>query len=94
MSENTTPDYIKLGDGYADITLVRGLSVSGVNVKSVRMREPTVADQLAADEFKGGDAAKEIQTMANLCQVAPDELKALTLKDYKRLQTAFLGFIS
>lgn len=94
MTTEKTPDYIVQGDGHADITLVRGLNVAGAKVFVVRMREPTVADQLASDEFKGTDAAKEIFMMANLCEQAPDDLKALTLKDYKRMQTAFLGFIS
>ena len=59
----------------------------------VQDREPTVGDQLVADEMKGSEAAKEIATLANLCQVAPDDIKRLTLKDYKRLQAAFLGFL-
>ena len=80
--------------GFVDVTLSRPLEIDGANVTKLRLREPTVADQLASDEFKGGDAAKEIFTMANLCQVSPDDLKKLTLRDYKKLQEAFLGFIS
>lgn len=79
--------------GFVDIALSRPIDIDGAKVSTLRLREPTVADQLAADEFKGGDAAKEIFTMANLCQVTPDDLKKLTLRDYKKLQEAFLGFI-
>lgn len=80
--------------GFVDVELTRPLDIDGAQVKKLRLREPTVGDQLAADEYKGGDAAKELFTMANLCQVTPDDLKKLTLRDYKKLQEAFLGFIS
>lgn len=80
--------------GYVDVELSRPLEVDGAKVTKLRMREPTVGDQLVADEMKGSDAAKEIATLANLCQIAPDDIKKLTLKDYKRLQAAFLGFIA
>ena len=79
--------------GFVDVSLSRPLEIDGAKVSKLRMREPLVADQLAADEFKGGDAAREIFTVANLCQVSPEDIKKLTLKDYKRLQVAFMGFI-
>lgn len=84
----------ELNQGYTDVELSRPISIDGADVTKLRLREPTVADQLAADEYKGGDAAKELFTMANLCQVTPDDLKKLTLRDYKKLQGAFLNFIS
>lgn len=79
--------------GYVDIDLARPMSIDGAQVKALRMREPTVADQLASEEMKGSDSAKEIAMLANLCEVSPDDIKRLTLKDYKKLQAAFLGFI-
>lgn len=84
----------ELNQGFTDVELSRPISIDGADVTKLRLREPTVADQLAADEYKGGDAAKELFTMANLCQVTPDDLKKLTLRDYKKLQGAFLNFIS
>ena len=80
--------------GFVDVELSRPMDIDGAQVKKLRMREPTVADQLASEEFKGGEAAKEIAMLANLCEIAPDDIKRLTLKDYKRLQAAFLGFIA
>ena len=41
----------------------------------------------------GSDAAREIQTFANLCEQAPDDIRRLPLKDYKRLQAAYVNFI-
>lgn len=78
---------------FVDVDLSRAIAIDGATVKTLRMREPTVADQLAADELKGSDAAKELMTIANLCQITPDDLKKLGLRDYKKLQEAFLGFI-
>ncbi len=80
--------------GFVDVELSRPLDIDGAKVTKIRMREPTVGDQLTADEYKGGDAAKEIFTMSNLCQVAPEDLKKMSLRDYKKLQAAFLGFIA
>lgn len=92
MSDKT-PDYIKEGEGFVDIELSRGLQIGAAKVGTVRMREPTVNDQLAADASKGTDAEKELAMMANLCELAPADIKAMPLRDYKRLQTAYLGFI-
>lgn len=90
MAAKTKPE----ADGFVDVELTRPLEIDGAQVKVLRMREPTVGDQLASEETKGGEAAREITMLANLCQVTPDDIKRLTLKDYKRLQGAFLGFIA
>lgn len=79
--------------GFVDVELSRPMVIDGAQVKALRMREPTVADQLASEEMKGSDSAKEIAMLANLCEVSPDDIKRLTLKDYKKLQAAFLGFL-
>lgn len=79
---------------YVDIELARPIRVDGVSVKVLRMREPTVGDQLAMDVVKGGDAAKELAMMSNLCQITPDQLQTLTLRDYKKVQAAFVNFTS
>ncbi len=90
MAKNTAP----ADAGFVDVELTRPLEIDGAQVKKLRMREPTVADQLASEEMKGGEAAKEIAMLANLCEVTPDDIKRLTLKDYKKVQAAFLGFIA
>lgn len=81
-------------EGFVDVELSRPLNISGAEVKALRMREPTVADQLVSEEMKGTDSAKEIAMLSNLCEVSPDDIKRLTLKDYKKVQAAFLGFIA
>lgn len=89
------PDYLKFNNktGHCDITLSRPLKIAGVDVSVLRMREPTVADQEIASDMGGSDAAREIQTFANLCEQAPNDIRRLPLKDYKRLQAAYVNFI-
>lgn len=78
---------------FVDIALSRPLTIAGAEVKALRMREPTVADQLAAEEAKGSDATREIAMFANLCEVTPDDIKRMTLKDYRAAQKAFASFL-
>lgn len=78
-------NFLQPGDGFAVITLKSGATL--------RMREPTVEDQLAIDKVKDGDAAKELSLFANLCEITPAELCKLTLRDYRRVQAAFASFI-
>lgn len=74
------------------IKLDTGIEINGTTVKVLTMREPTVADQLSADEIKGSDAVKEITIFANLCEISPDEIKQMTMKDYRKLQEAYRDF--
>ena len=78
--------------GYVNIELSRPIEIDGVQVTTLRMREPTVADQLILEDMKGSDAAKEVALVANLCEVTPDDIKRLTLRDYRKVQKAFSGF--
>jgi len=86
------PEYIKLVEGAAQVTLSRPLEIDGAKVKVLSMREPTVDDQLVAEKYGNGGEADKMY-MANLCQVAPDDIGRLPLRDFKRLQEAFGFFI-
>lgn len=92
MSETKIPDYIKFSESKADVTLSRPLEISGAKVSVITMREPTVADQIAAEQL-GTGAEADVQYMANLCQITPDDVRRLPLRDFKRLQKAFSFFI-
>jgi hypothetical protein len=78
---------------FADITLSKPLNLNGTPVTALRMREPTVRDQLAHDAKTGSDAAREVEYMGDLCGMAPSDLQAMGLKDYRRVQEAFQLFI-
>lgn len=79
-------------DGSVTITLRRALEVGGAKIGVLQMREPTVDDQIVAGSVKGSDAEKEVTLIANLCGLAPSDIRTLTLRDYRRVQEAFLGF--
>lgn len=88
-------DYLKYSeDGYCDIELSRAVTLgSGVEIRTLRMREPTVDDQVRHEEAQGGEGAKEIATMAHLCELAPEDIRRLPLKSYSRLQEGYQGFL-
>lgn len=90
MTETTvTPEYVKESAGFADITLRSAATIAGAKVSFVRMREPTAGDHLAYSEQPGSEAAKEIALFANLCEIAPEDIRALTVRNYRRLQDAY-----
>lgn len=75
------------------IELSSAISIDGAQVSVLTMREPTVLDQLAMDRSGGSDAEKELNMIAALCMVKPTDLHQLTLRDYKKVTAAFVGFI-
>ncbi len=95
MAIKKKPEYLKpSADGaFVDVTLRRKYKLNGVDTDAVRMREPTVRDQLATSEMQCSDALKEITTFANLCEVSPDDIQSLSMADYQRLQLAYGSFL-
>lgn len=95
MENKENPAWLEVNEaeGYADITLSRGVEILGSKVSVIRMREPTVADQEVASVMKGTDAQREIAQFATLCDLAPEDIRKLPLRDYTRLQKAFVNFI-
>ncbi|WP_323119975.1 phage tail assembly protein [Burkholderia alba] len=85
------PDYLKYSDTHVDITLSHPAELSGTKTAVLRMRAPTVADQLAIGDLGAGES--ELALLANLCEIVPSDLHGLRLRDYQRLQAAFLGFL-
>ena len=88
------PKYIsEVAEGYK-ISLAKPLDIDGAKVSEIVMREPTVQDHLAAEmQAKGmGSAMQEITMFANLCNVSPEQIKTITLRNYGRVQEAFKLF--
>lgn len=94
MSKNQTaglPVYISEGpDGSLTIDLVRGLEIAGAKVTKLKLREPSLDDQLTSQQA-GSNAEAEVTLIANLAEITPAELRAAKMRDYARLQEA-LGF--
>lgn len=94
MALKKTPEWLKEGDSFTDITLSRPLDVAGSKVSVVRMREPLVRDQTVMSKMDGDNSEKEITLFANLCGLVPADLDDMPVRDYSRLQTAYLAFIA
>lgn len=88
------PDYLAINEeeGYIDVTLARAIDIDGAKVKVIRLREPTVGDIEASSLAKGTDSQKEIQTFASLCTISPDQIRSMSIKNFTRLQEAFVNF--
>lgn len=71
----------------------RPLLIDGVQVTSLRMREPTVNDELIASKAATALPEAEVAMIANLCEQSPDAIKGLKSRQYKRLQAALTGFL-
>ncbi|KOR15877.1 hypothetical protein ABW55_06555 [Acinetobacter sp. C15] len=94
MTVAELPEYIvECAEGYK-ISLNKPITIDSASVQVLTMREPTVQDMLVAEmQAKGqSEANQEIAMFANLCSVAPDNIKGATLKDYRRIQEAFKLF--
>ena len=74
------------------IDLEYPITVDGVEVASLAMRRPTVADQLAFEEGKGSEARRTVSLMANLCDVPPASIQQLDASDFAKLAEVLKGF--
>lgn len=86
-SKTKTPtDTVIERDGFAEITLTRPRQVNGMETAVLRMREPTVEDMERYQDDKGSDAQREVRMIANLCEISPEDVRKMPLRDYARLQ--------
>lgn len=76
------------------VELKKPIKVNGVEVNRLALREPTLGDELNCLRQAGDDRAKyELIMFANLVECAPEDLHALTLRDYKALQQAYFRLV-
>jgi hypothetical protein len=74
------------------IELKYPIKIDGTEVRSLQIRRPKVRDQLVNAKLGKTDEEKEVRLLANLCEVAPENIEDLDLGDYKRLADAYVGF--
>lgn len=67
------------------------VKIAGATVQVLSMRRSTVGDVLTANRIKD-EIEREIVLFANLCQVTPEDIRNLDLKDYQKLQEVFRSF--
>ena len=90
--EDLKKEYIEENEGKNIIELSRKYG----GIQHIEMREPTVQDLLTAElQSKGKSSAdQEITMFANLCEITPDFIKGLGLRDYGRIQDSYRLFTS
>lgn len=88
------PEYItENADGSLTVNLATPFSIDGAMVSAITMREPTVGDELAAATAAGKSAEQmELALFGNLCGLTPADLRAMTMRNYRRLQGAYQLF--
>jgi len=74
------------------IVLSHPITSNGATITEIRMRRPKVKDMRIARKGTEDSAEQEIRLFANLCEVSTDEIDALDLADYGKLQEVFRGF--
>ena len=67
------------------ITLNYPIEVNGIETSTLTLRRPSVGDLLNSTVGKSTQEG-EVYLLANLCGVAPDDIKRMDLSDYFQLQ--------
>lgn len=76
------------------ISLDYPVEFKGQRLDTLHMRRPKVRDQIAVQSDTESSAEQEFNLFANLCEVSPEVLKDMDLKDYTKLQEAYRDFFS
>ncbi|WNL50857.1 tail assembly protein E [Xanthomonas phage Murka] len=93
MNDNKLPDYLTESEGAVTIKLSRQADIAGAKVQTLKMREPLVRDDEAAQlSANGNGTAYEMTLFANLLDVSVDDLRNLTTRDYRRIAAAYGRF--
>ncbi len=78
----------------ATIKLEYPVEIDKVKIDKLEMRRPKVRDQVAAKKASGSSDDLEIKLFANLCEVSPDVIEGMDMKDYVSLQREYKSFLS
>lgn len=76
------------------ITLEYPIHVNGQEVRELQLRRPKVRDRLAVEKMSASQAEKEVRFIANLCEMAPNEIEELDMADYSKIQETITNFLS
>lgn len=96
MPKTPPPDWItEEADGAITVSfkdLTTFPQMDGTEIKSLRLREPTVEDQLSVSKAHPHSGDAEVALIANLSEQSPEAIKGMTLKQYSRCQKAIALF--
>lgn len=84
------PSWLSLSDAGVTVTLKGSANIGGVITDRLTMRAPTVRDDLAAVAAgKGDSTVYELNLLCSLLEATESELKALSMRNYKRLLAGY-----
>ncbi|GHT91919.1 hypothetical protein FACS1894122_05030 [Alphaproteobacteria bacterium] len=67
--------------------------IDGILVHEISLRRPKVRDRLLVEKGNGSDAEKEVNFIANLASITPEEVQEIDLQDYAKIQDMLLNFL-
>ena len=76
------------------IQFSREYNFNGEMKDYLEMREPTIGDEINAQEMARNDNEMQLLMFANLCDVSLDELKPVASKDGALIAEAYQDFLS
>lgn len=90
MSGEKKQPWLKVNDdGTVTITLAKPVEINGAKIGYVTMREPVLDDHIVANGTRGDDLVKESTLFANLCEIAPADIRRFPMRDFMRMQAAY-----
>ncbi|GHT96987.1 hypothetical protein FACS1894122_15800 [Alphaproteobacteria bacterium] len=75
------------------IKLSEPIKIDGVLVHEISLRRPKVRDRLLVEKGNGNDAEKEVNFIANLASITPEEVQEIDLQDYAKIQDVLRNFL-
>ncbi len=77
------------------IKLATPIEINGVKSNTLTLREPTVGDSLDVHKLEpNDDDLREVLMLARLAEVSPEDLKRMSMKDFRRLQKGYLRLVA
>ncbi|GHT93719.1 hypothetical protein FACS1894122_09390 [Alphaproteobacteria bacterium] len=75
------------------IKLNEPIKIDGVLVHEISLRRPKVRDRLLVEKGNCSDAEKEVNFIANLASITPEEVQEIDLQDYAKIQDVLRNFL-
>lgn len=81
-------------DATVTIKLEKAITINGEKVDKLTMREPTVGDMFDTTKQNRTPAANEAHLMAQLCDISPEDIRQVSVKDYSRIVKKYVEMAS
>ncbi|WP_350649082.1 phage tail assembly protein [Pseudomonas sp. HY13-MNA-CIBAN-0226] len=89
-----TPEWLTVTNDSARITLSSPIAINDVKTDQLVLRSPTIREVRAATRAGGDDEEqRELILFASLSDAGQKDLEGLSVRDYKRVQTAYFRLV-